>query len=69
MKKYRLSAQVTISLSTIVEAESEEQAIEIADGRPMCSLPSHEHSGDSEDEVWVHSGEIDGTACHITVEE
>lgn len=58
--KYIVTGQVTISMHTVVEAESEEEAKDIASERGPCSLIAPEQMGCSEDEVWFHSGEIDG---------
>ncbi len=65
MKKYRLSAAVIISLSTIVEAETEEEALDIAHGRELARITDH----GEQSKVWVTSGELDGTPMDITVGE
>jgi len=61
--KYQINAEVTMSISTIVEADSEEEALQIAKDRPMCTLSEPWRHGCTEDDSWVHSGEIDGEPC------
>ncbi len=68
MSKFRLTALVTISMSTVVEADSPEAAKEIAEARGLCSLGDPKRHGYSEDTSWVHSGEIDGTLEKVEVE-
>lgn len=65
MKTYRVTATVTISVSTLVEAYSEREAKDIAYSRPLCSLP---YCSEDDTEVWIHSGELDGTPDKLTVE-
>ncbi|BES72214.1 hypothetical protein RE428_32320 [Marinobacter nanhaiticus D15-8W] len=65
--KYRAVGSVTISMSTAIEADSEEEALEIANSRGNCTLIDPERMGCSEDDVWVHSGEIDGVVEAIEV--
>ncbi len=62
MKKFNLSGVVTISIYTEVEANSLEEAIQIAEGRSIEAY----RFGDKEQasEVWV-SEEFDGMACNI----
>lgn len=69
MKKFNVSARVTISIYTVVEAEDEEQAKSIADERGMCSMGDPHSYGDKPEKVWCHSGEIDGVACDLFAEE
>lgn len=58
MNQFTISAKVTISVYTKVEAETLEEAIAIAGGRmPMSIIPN---GGDNEDENWMVD-EIDGT--------
>lgn len=66
MKRYTVTAIVGISVSTVVEAESEEEALEIAEGRPMQHLPAND-SANHETE-WCHSGELDGRPVELMVE-
>lgn len=63
--KYRVVAEMTISVSTVVEATSEKEAIEIAQDRYPESLDTQ---GDDTVE-WCTSGELDGTPKNFTVEE
>lgn len=65
MKKYRLSAEVTISLSTIVAASTEQEALDIARGRELAQITDY----GEQSRVWVTSGELDGTPMDITVEQ
>ena len=39
MKEYNLVARVTISVFTTVEAETEQEAIELAGHRPLMEIP------------------------------
>ena len=66
MPKYLVTAEVKISLSTEVEAPTQEAARRIANERDLCSLSEPQETAD---EVWVHSGELDGTPYLLTVEE
>ena len=61
MKRYRINALVTISLTTYVTAESREEAIENCEAE-MPQLPQlcHECSSNDGDGQWSLSGEIDG---------
>ena len=65
-KTYRIEGQVTISISTLVTAKSEADAIRIATGRTMCDI--HESDSD-ETKEWVTSGELDGEARGLTAKE
>lgn len=67
--EYRVVGLVTISMSTVVEADSKDEALEIASGRDNCQLLGAERMGESENEVWVHSGEIDGCVEDIGIAE
>lgn len=60
MPKYQVDGTTTISIYTIVEADSEEEAIETAMQRSFCSIGDPESYGDKSDRVWFHSGELDG---------
>lgn len=69
MPKYRFISMCTISLSTVVEAATEQEALEIAKGRTPQSLPaSHYDVADNTDE-WTHSGELDGTPFDIELQD
>lgn len=65
--KYRLSGIVTISILTEVEADTEQEAIRIAEERGLVSLCHFCASGDPERE-WITSGELDGIPMEIRVE-
>lgn len=67
MKKFYVRASVTISLQTIVMAESEEEVLEIAANRPTVSLCWGCAKGSPEVE-WVTSGELDGEPVDLSVE-
>lgn len=63
-KIYKLSAKVTISVYTEVEAETEEEALEIAKERQNGELAIN--SGYSEDEFWV-AEELDGEPFDVRI--
>jgi hypothetical protein len=65
--KYRVNALVTISIHTDVEAESEQEAYDLAYDRPMQSFCHHCAGGDPE-EVWSTSGELDGEPINLAAE-
>lgn len=65
--KYLISAEVTISVHTVVEAESEKEAKEIAAGRSLVELCHMCAEGD-EDEEWCVS-EFDGEPKDFDAEE
>ncbi|OQA27933.1 MAG: hypothetical protein BWY57_03574 [Betaproteobacteria bacterium ADurb.Bin341] len=69
MKKYIVSTTITISVSTIVEAENEDAAKEEALSRDVQHLP-YDNSARKESE-WCHLGELDGMpdVNRLTVEE
>jgi hypothetical protein len=61
MPTYLINGTITISCYTRVVAKNDEEAKKIAAARGNCSLMDCERMGDSEDDVWCHSGEMDGT--------
>lgn len=63
MTKFRLTANVTISVYTEVEADTLEEAKAIAEERLICSITNT--SGDTEDEVWMCCDELDGVPMDI----
>lgn len=67
MSKYTFGALVTISVSTTVEADSEEEALDIAEGRDMQGLCHY--CARSKGDFWSTSGELDGTAVDISLDE
>lgn len=60
--KYKLTALVTISVYTEIEANSLDEAIEIGLERDMCSITTT--GGDTEEDVWM-CDELDGSPYHI----
>lgn len=60
MAKYQVNGNTTISVYTIVEADSPEKALEIALERGFCSVDDPSSYGDKAENVWLHSGELDG---------
>lgn len=68
MPKYRVSAAVTISVWTEVEAESEEQAKATAEDRPMQRLCHQCADGRGSRSMWRTSGDLDGSPHELTVE-
>jgi hypothetical protein len=58
-RDYVVTAEVTISISTVVHAPSPERAKEIAEDRPMLVLCNQCAGGDERSE-WVTSGALDG---------
>jgi hypothetical protein len=70
LKKYRVCAQVTISIYTDVEAGSRKEALEIAAGRDMAAI--HHAVYDTAAIAaaeWVTSGELDGEPCDLRIED
>ena len=68
LRKFMVVGTITISVHTDVEARDEEEAIEIAVGRPVMSLCHQCARGDSNEE-WATSGELDGEPCDLRVED
>lgn len=66
MPQYEVNAHVTISISTKVQAETEEQAIEIAKNREMMEIIPDVYYTD--DRFWVISV-LDGEPTNIRIEE
>jgi hypothetical protein len=67
-KLYRVVGSVTISVSTLVRAENEEDAKDIASDRPMMSL-CHQCATGEDAVEWVTSGELDGEVDELYVQE
>jgi hypothetical protein len=68
--KYRLSGLVTVSVSILVEAPTEEAAREVAGNAPMqglCFQCSTTTGSDPLDPEWRLGGELDGEPKIITV--
>ncbi len=68
MPKFRVVGLVTISMSTLVEADTEKEAVEEAKQRQIMSLCHQCASGDDDGYEWVTSGELDGEPFDIVVE-
>lgn len=64
--KFYLNARMTISVSTVVEAESLSEAINIAKDRENMSIPPN--NGYPESEYWV-ADELDGLPEDISNEQ
>lgn len=66
--RYRVVAMMTISVHTDVEANSAEQAIELAHDRQPTTI--WENNDENEvNESWCTSGELDGTPFDLVAEE
>lgn len=68
MPTFRFSAEVTISLHAEIEAESEEEAREIVEAYEMPTL-CYQCAGEQDEGHWSNTGEYDGEALNIRVEE
>ncbi len=65
MITYRPRGRVTISVSTVVVAASEAEAIVIAESRGLESIyPQGNERGE-----WTTSGELDGSVENVGIEE
>jgi hypothetical protein len=62
MRKFRLTASVTISVYTEVEAETLDEAIKLADQRSLMDVVKS--GGNSEKYTWM-CDELDGTPYDI----
>lgn len=67
--KYRVSGTITISVFTDVEAASEQEARDIAEGRGVVGLCWQCCGNRTAGEEWVTSGELDGDPEAEDVEE
>lgn len=63
MKKFALTAEITISLYTEVEAETLEEAIEIAEERDLMAIVGT--GGETRLDTWM-ADELDGVPKNIT---
>ena len=66
MKTFSISGKITISVSTLVDAETEEEAMKIARDRDTQQIPCD--SFYSEDEFWCAS-ELDGTPFDLRIDD
>ena len=64
-RRFRVHAEVTISLSTVVFAKNEAEAKKLAEDRAIETI----HTQGDEESEWVTSGEIDGVPCKLKAEE
>ena len=64
MPRFRLSAAITVSAFTTVEADTAEEAIEIAEAR--SAVIGGINIGESRDDSWIVD-EADGEPCDIKV--
>lgn len=70
LKRYRVTGEVTISVQTIVMARSEKHARKVAGEASMQQFCNGCASDpDHEDPEWRTTGELDGTAKIVEVEE
>lgn len=67
--KYLISGSITISMHTEVEADSKTEALQIAALRELCSLSNPYMHGETAEDCWCHSGELDGEVEVLDVEE
>ncbi len=57
MNTYIVSGTITVSCWTLVEADSEEEAVKIASGREIAQFQIDDSSGFSARDPAVHGGE------------
>lgn len=63
--KYTISTVTSISISTEVEADTQQQALDIAMNRNMQHLPPNHNA--NPDNEWCHSGELDGVPSMVDI--
>lgn len=68
MNTYLVSGEMTISVHTLVQANSENEAIEAAGDHPVVGL-CHQCASGNPQEEWCTSGELDGEPLKLTAEE
>lgn len=68
MKKFTVGALCTISIYTIVEAESEAEALQTAESRSTQTF-CHQCAGNDDiaEVLWAISGELDGNPENLVV--
>lgn len=64
LRTFHLTAEVTISLSTVVQARSLKEAYALAEDRPLIGL-CHQCASGTDTEEWVTSGELDGEPRNV----
>ncbi len=67
MKTYTVTAVITISLHSEVEAESPEEAERLAENLELPTMCNQ--CAGSKHDGWATSGEYDGIATNVEVEE
>lgn len=65
--KFNVTGQITISITTVVEAETAAEALEIASFREPQGLPAF--LGGARHEEWVLGSELDGEPVPICAVE
>lgn len=68
MTKYTVSGMMCISVFTEVEAESEKEALEIAEGRSVQGLCHQCATSRNKDEEWSLTGELDGEVTNLLID-
>lgn len=68
MPKYRVTALVTISMNTEVEADNPQEACDLAEERATQGLCYQCANGRGIDEEWRTSGELDGSPHDLRAE-
>lgn len=68
LKRYRVTAEITIRVSTVVLATSASAAVRLAGDQPMMSL-CHQCADGSQENEWVTSGELDGEPQNLQAEQ
>lgn len=68
MPRYRVSGVMTISISTLIEASTEKEAVEFAAEQPVMSL-CHQCASGEDTKEWVTMGELDGEPDELVAEE
>lgn len=66
--RYVVKAQITVSTHTVVEADSEQEALSIAEQREVSGL-SYAPCVDHESEAWVVEGELDGEPENLRIDK
>ena len=69
MKRYRVTALLTITVSTVVEASTAQRAKHVAMGRGVMSLCNQCAQCNGEAEEWVINDRLDGEPQEVDVIE
>lgn len=67
MKKYTVTGKITITTYTTVEANSEEEALKLAEKRDDKMFISS-NNGDTAEDVWMVD-ELDGDPYELSIED